>query len=393
MKRLTLVLLAQLVLAGAVPHAWGNEWFNRGGRLNPGGGWFQWIQNTVDGRYCALGYGGNVQCYDPATNVLETVYVNASQTPDPQNGDLQVFGWDHVNMEYLAMDGGRTIGPHPMAFSMVTRTWRILTNADFDAIESRTVASGAGSATSPDHDLFVVFAGSHHGYPGRKVLVFDLRNRTYRELAAPTSMASRNRTQGQFLYISSLRRFLLFGGSSTSYELLNDLWLLDPATWTWTNVTAQNPPSGRTFSQMAYDHVNDLVYLYGGHGATDGGVSALRISTWTWEHVPEPPGTILVDYPGIRRVGAGIFDPGAGFCTGSGVLVGTNWVGSAEIWCWTHSFDGSPPPPPPPPPMPGWVRATDTPDRARFEFQATPPTGVDLYDCTVNSTVIDCQRR
>jgi len=391
MKRWTLVLLAQLMLAGAAHLAWGNEWENRGGRLNPGGGWFDWVKNTIDGRYCALGYKGNLQCYDPVTNVLDTVYANGSQTPDPQNGDLQIFGWDHVNGEYLAMDGGRTIGPYPMAFSMITRTWRILTNADFDLIESRTVASGAGSATSPDHDLYVVFAGRQNGYEGRKAVVYDLRNRTYTELDGPASMPNRKLTQGQFLYIPSLQRFLLFGGYSSSLGPLNDLWLLDPVTWMWSSVTAQNPPSGRYFSQMAYDHVNDVVYLYGGHGAADGGISVLHLSTWSWEYLPEPPGTVLADYPGLRRVGAGIFAPEAGFCSGSGVLVGTNWIGSAEIWCWTHSFDGSPPPPPPP--MPGWVRTTDTPDQVRFDYQSAPPSGVDLYDCIVESTLVNCQRR
>jgi Galactose oxidase, central domain len=389
MKQLTLALLAQLMLAGAASVAWGNEWENRGGRLNPAGGWFQWVQNTFDGRYCALGYHGDLQCYDPSTNVLETVYVNGSQTPDPQNGDLQIFGWDHVNMEYLAMDGGRTIGPYPMAFSMVTRTWRILTNADFDGIESRTKTSAAGSATSPDHDVFVVF-GSFSGYTGRKTLIYDLRNRTYRELAGPASMPSRNHTQGQFLYIPSLRRFLLFGGDSYNSGPLNDLWLLDPVTWVWTSVTAQNPPSGRSFSQMAYDPLNDVVYLYGGNSAPDAGVWVLHLNTWAWEYIPEPAGIVLVDYPGIRRVGAGIFDSGAGFCSGAGILPGTNWIGSAEIWCWTHSFNG---PPPPPPPVPGWVRTTDTPDQVRFEYRSTPPSGVDLYDCIVDATLINCQRR
>jgi hypothetical protein len=392
MKRLTLSLSTLLVLVvAAPPNAWGNEWANRGGKLNPGGGWFEWVQNTVDGRHCALGYGGNLQCYDPATNVLETVYVNASQTPDPQNGDLQIFGWDHVNQEYLAMDGGRTIGPNPLAFSMITRTWRILTNADFEGIESRTKTGGAGSATSPDHDLFVVFAGSQWGYPGRKTLVLDLRNRTYREVNAPASMPARNRTLGQLLYISSLRKFLLFGGGASNYAPLNDLWLFDPTTSVWTSVTAQDPPSGRYFSQMAYDSINDLVYLYGGHGAADGSVSILHISTWTWEHLPEPPGSALVDYPGLRRAGAGIFDPGAGFCSGSGVLAGTDWVRSAHIWCWTHAF--GPPPPPPPPPAPGWVLTTSTPDRVRFEFQTAPSSGADVYDCIVDATAIDCQRR
>ena len=116
MKRLTLVLLAQFMLAGAAPLAWSNEWENRGGKLNPAGGWFQWVQNTFDGRYCALGYGGSLQCYDPSTNVLETVYVDGSQTPDPQNGDLQIFGWDHVNLEYLAMDGGTDDRPKSDGF-------------------------------------------------------------------------------------------------------------------------------------------------------------------------------------------------------------------------------------------------------------------------------------
>ncbi len=339
---LQVILALLIMLAGSMPVAWGNEWVDRGGLLNPGGGWFQWVQNTVDGRYCALTYGGDLQCYDTLSNVLETVYVDGSQTLDPNNGDLQVFGWDHVHMEYLAMDGGRSIGPNPMAFSMVTRTWRLLTNVDFDGVESRTIASGAGSATSPDHDLFVVFAGGNYGSPGRKTLIYDLQNRTYSELDGPSSMPSRNHTQGQFLYIPSLRGFLLFGGDSPDSGPYNDLWFLDIASWTWMSVTAHNSPSGRSFGQMAYDPLNDVVYLYGGIWAMDGSVSVLHLSSWTWEHLPEPPGTLLVDYPGIRRVGAGIYDPIAGFCSGAGTLAGTNWVSSAKIWCWTHSFDGSP---------------------------------------------------
>lgn len=391
MRRLTLIAVAQLMLCGLAPHAWGNDWVNRGGMLNPGAGWFQWVHNSVDGRHCSLNYNGSLQCYDARSNVHEMVYLDRSQTPDPQNGDLQIFGWDHVNKEYLAMDGGRTIGPHPMAFSMITRTWRILTNADFDMIESRTVTSSAGSATSPDHDVFVVFAGSAWGYAGKKTLVFDLRNRTYRELPGPASMSKRNNTQGQLLYISSLKRFLLFGGQSEGGALLNDLWLLDPVTWTWAQVSPQNPPPGRIFSQMAYDRVQNKVYLYGGWGADDGEVSVLHVNNWSWEHLPEPTGTVRVNYPGLRRVGAGMFDPSAGFCSGSGVLVGTDWIGSAAIWCWTHQFDGSAPPPPPP--TPAWVKMSLTTDRMRFEYHSAPPGGVDLYDCTSDISVVDCRKR
>jgi len=204
-------------------------------------------------------------------------------------------------------------------------------------------------------------------------------------------MTNRARTLGQFLYIPSLQKFLLFGGITADYRPLNDLWVLDPTTWVWTAMAAQNPPAGRYYSQMAYDSINDVVYLYGGHGATDGGVSVLHLDTWTWEHLPEPPGTVGVDYPGIRRVGAGIFDPSAGFCSGSGVLPGTDWVGSAKIWCWTHSF-GEPPPPPPPPP-PGWVLITNTSGHIRFEYRSAPPVGVEVYDCIGDAAVIDCQMR
>lgn len=389
MKRLALMFVAQVLLVGASTIAWGNEWVNRGGRLNPAAGWFQWVPNTVDGRHCVLTYYGHIQCYSARTNLLETIYEDRSQQPDPGNGDLQIFGWDHVNKEYLAMDGGRPIGPYPMAFSMITRTWRILTNADFDRIESRTKAHSAGSATSSDHNVFVVFAGSQYG-ARRLTLVFDLKNRTYRELPGPASMPIRSNTQGQLLYISSLKRFLLFGGASDTYAPLNDLWLLDPATWTWTQVSARNPPSGRFFSQMAYDYVHNRIYLYGGWGTSDGNVSVLHLDTWTWQHIPQPLGTALVNYPGWRRVGAGMFDPHAGFCSGSGILAGTDWVGSAAIWCWKHQFDAAPPPPPP---APGWVRTSLTVDRVRFEYQSAPAAGVDLYDCSSNSSVVDCRKR
>ena len=250
--------------------------------------------------------------------------------PAPNGGDLHAFAWDHVNKEYITLDGSRN-GRQAFAFNLTTRTWRPLTNADFSGLDGRTFVSGSGTAVSPDHDLIVIFGGGL--YASNVTRILDLRNRTYREVVGPAALQRRSYVQNQFLYISSIKQFLLFGGWNNQY--LNDLWLFDPRSQTWTQVAHQNPPTGRYFAQMAYDPVQNIVYLTGGHNGS-GRVSILHIATWTWEHLPLPPGRVLIDYPGQRSVGTAMFDPGSGFCTTAGELEGGTWLDNLRTWCFKH---------------------------------------------------------
>ena len=213
----------------------------------------------MDGRYCL--FSGNsyrsdneVVCYDASTNQWEWVYDRGSTVPAPNGGDLHTFAWDHVRKEYITLDGGRN-GRQAFAFNITTRTWRPLTNNDFMGLDDRMFVSGSGTAVSPDHDLLVIFGGAGL-YVSNVARLLDLRNRTYSEVAGPASLPRRSYVQNQFLYISSLRQFLLFGGRD-GQSYLNDLWLFDPQSKTWTPVAHQNPPTGRYFAQMAYDPIQN----------------------------------------------------------------------------------------------------------------------------------------
>lgn len=309
-------------------------WTNFGGRFNPSGGWFDWVQNDVDGRYCAEAYSGHIQCWDAVTNTIERVYTYTDdadvRVTHPRRGDLQTWFWDHIYQEYIHVDGCRS-GRGVFAFHYSSRQWRPLTDSDFSGLSGRTPVCGNGSAVSVDHDMAVIVGGRGGIAAGRQTRIFDLQARRYFEFNAPTAMIPRIYTQQQLVYVATLHKFLLFGGRSGGNNL-NDLWLFDPATLRWEQVAHQNPPSPRYFGQMAYDIVTNRVYLTGGHGG-DGRVSYLALDTWTWEHLPLPPGQPRVDYPGWRRVGAAISDPLRGFCHTAGVLVGGTWIDAAKIWC------------------------------------------------------------
>jgi hypothetical protein len=234
---------------------------------------------------------------------------------------------------------------------------------------------------------------THGGaYPTRAVRFFDLQNRIYSEINSASNPSPRTLVQNQFLYLSSIKKFLLFGGwSGTQY--LNDLWLLDPVTKSWMPIAHGNAPAANANAHMAYDSVQDVVYLTGGDRGS-ARVSILHLSSWTWEHLPLPSGTAFVDYPTRRRVGAGMFHPVAGFCTVAGKLDGGTWIESLRTWCFKHaiSIDNDPPAQPPAGGsdfvpsnlgdlLVGWEKSADDPgDVVRYEVERSENSGVTWID-------------
>jgi hypothetical protein len=377
-----------------------NTWHYKGGWLQVSRGWIDWQRNDVDGRYClfsghsATAAENDVWCYNADTNQWQEVYPGDRSATQPIGGDLHAWGWDHVGKEYFLFDSGKT-GWRSYAFNPITRTWRQLNDTDFSGLSGRTFISSSGTATSPDHDLMVITHGG--GYPTRVVRFLDLRNGTYSEINSPSNPPVRTFVQNQFLYISSIRKFLLFGGSAGT-QYFNDLWLLDPVTRTWMPIAHVNPPPGNSNAQMAYDSVQDVVYLTGGDRGT-AQVSILQVSNWTWQHLPLPAGSAFVDYPSRRRNGGAMFHPVAGFCNVAGGLQGGTWIESLRTWCFKHAVSTDTVPPAQPPAggsdfvpsnlgdlIAGWSRSADDPgDVARYEAERSENNGVTWIDA-VNVT-------
>jgi hypothetical protein len=96
------------------------------------------------------------------------------------------------------------------------------------------------------------------------------------------------------VYVPGLGRMLLFGGQAVGSPFLGDTWLYDPATQTWSEVTAPGPPPRLLFALAA---TKDRAYLFGGQAAVGGPQSDLwSFSSEGWTALqasgPVPPGRI-----------------------------------------------------------------------------------------------------
>lgn len=69
------------------------------------------------------------------------------------------------------------------------------------------------------------------------------------------------------VYVSSLRKVLMFGGQDSTYRTLNDMWLFDTSNAKWDKVIS-NPPLGRGDPVLSYipddGHGKDIIFLFGG---------------------------------------------------------------------------------------------------------------------------------
>lgn len=272
-------------------------------RVRPSGAW-----DTSRGRFLVFGgrwrngtsgpytYLNDVWAFDPETRTWSELSPrDAPGAPVPRMNTIVVY--DEVGDRLLVFAGGRTSGiefavdSETWAFELGTNTWR-------------QIAEGGDQ---PDPRLF------HMGALDTK------RNRLW-----------------------------IFGGggrdSFTSFEaFFRDLWFLDLATETWTQIPEANvcrrdvncggapcidglcnTPSRRIKGAMVYDEVRDQLVLFGGHDATalgnDNDLWTFDIDSGSWrrEKVGDEFNPIECntddDCPSTRTCGTGGICEQFGFC-------------------------------------------------------------------------------
>ncbi len=95
--------------------------------------------------------------------------------------------------------------------------------------------------------------------------LFNLASGTWRQVYPALSPPARN--QAVMGYDAAAGEVVLFGGYTGS-AYLNDTWLYDAATNTWTQATPSTSPSGRDLGGMVYDAAAGEMVLFGGYSGT-----------------------------------------------------------------------------------------------------------------------------
>ena len=136
----------------------------------------------------------------------------------------------------------------------------------------------------------------------------DFATKSY-SLALPlssSSPAARGEIENQFVYDSRHGRFVLFGGlcydpgRCTYQGMLNDTWLYDANSNTWTQASPVTRPAARNQGHMYFDAANGVVVLYGGIGTGGTALNDLwtfDVATLTWTQQTMPatnPGGIYL---------------------------------------------------------------------------------------------------
>jgi N-acetylneuraminic acid mutarotase len=144
---------------------------------------------------------------------------------------------------------------------------------------------GPAHGYDPDGEM-LVFGGY-----GGSTWTFNIANKTWYCAKSPSSPEVR--FFSAMAYSTQAKKYVLFGGGTgmDSFNIdtsLNDTWVFDPSTGTWTEVMPATSPPARHHHEMVYDPVNDVFILFG--GPDDTWTYDIGTNIWTQRGPTATPG-------------------------------------------------------------------------------------------------------
>jgi len=215
--------------------------------------------------------------------------VTTTGTAPPYSGNA---GFDHI-----AYDASRSkivlyeYGPANSVYELdsTTPTWTTVTTTRSDT--NNFPSSGFETLVyDPVHANTVIFAGST--YP-RSLWVYDGARALFTNQSVPL-VGPIQRTGPALAFDSKRGQLILFGGYQGSNPR-QDIQQWSGTNQIWNDLTTfATKPDPRQLSAMAYDSKRDLMYLFGGTGATTfADFWAWAPGTMTWSTVAVTPNTTL----------------------------------------------------------------------------------------------------
>lgn len=187
------------------------------------------------------------------------------------------------------------------------------------------------------NDVFVLFGGRCGGdsrcVPGKptgETWAYKLSTNTWTKMTPPVSPVAREGSA--MFYDAHINKVVLFGGATvdiynvfpTAAQLLNDLWVYDYASNTWTQIATSVTPAGRWNHMMAYDPIAQKAVMYAGQGP---GSSVSEV--WTLQLMQQsgntPPVASATVTPASGTTTTGFAFSGSGSTDLDGQITGYAW--------------------------------------------------------------------
>jgi hypothetical protein len=179
----------------------------------------------------------------------------------PRTGEGMVY--DSINNRVVIYGGYLTKNP----FEFLNGTWTYSFKENLWTRINVAVDPGPRGATamaySPDHKVILLFGGMNTQGRLDDTWVFDCGTESWTKIE--TSNKPEGRGDSAMVYDATNKKFILYGGWGNRSGLQSDTWVYDPDKKDWAEVKTETNPGRMYGHSMAWDPYNNRAILYGGH--------------------------------------------------------------------------------------------------------------------------------
>ena len=256
-------------------------------------------------------------------------------SPKPPAGVLLPGGTFDIAHNVFVFEGGASfVGT--WAYNPVSNTWQQMSPGGTVPDPSLALPGLAYSTAEQKIYLFGGQSENSSAY-NNDLYVYDYATNTWSEISPAGGVKPPGRTSHAFAYDSTNNVFLLYGGLNAS-GVLNDTWVYNPSTTTWTQVnSAPTASTTAVYAKMSYDSDHNVFVMAQvgvGGGYYGGAWNTYGIETWLFRYAGGGPNagtqasTATPPAGALNRYNTGWGKDPALVSSGSSLYVGWSETGS-----------------------------------------------------------------